>query len=119
MAPRRAFATVRTARMPTQKMRRGRRVVSVDASMLDPSTHFAFLADALVVDGCGVTGGCGSVAAPPLALGFFAIVISAAFLAFVTFGLKGGADASIEMQQRDKDMFNKKNAGASRLKGRK
>jgi hypothetical protein len=29
-------------------------------------------------------------------------------LAFVTFGLKGGADAASEMQDRDSDFFGKK-----------
>ena len=61
-----------------------------------------------LVDGCGVNGTCGQVAAPPFALIGTAILISGAFLAFVTFGMKGGADAASEMQQRDKDFFGKK-----------
>ena len=40
------------------------------------------------MDGCGVTGKCGQVDAPPFALIGGAIFISAAVLFSVTFGLK-------------------------------
>lgn len=41
-----------------------------------------------LVDGCGVNGTCGQVSAPPFALIGGAIVVSAAVLFSVTFGLK-------------------------------
>jgi hypothetical protein len=61
-----------------------------------------------LVDGCGVTGTCGQVDAPPFALIGGAVVVSAALLFSVTFGLKSGADAQAEMAERDKDFFGKK-----------
>jgi hypothetical protein len=61
-----------------------------------------------LVDGCGVTGTCGQVDAPPFALLGGAVVVSAALLFSVTFGLKSGADAQAEMAERDKDFFGKK-----------
>ena len=60
------------------------------------------------MDGCGVNGTCGQVAAPPFALIGGAVLISAAVLFAVTFGLKGGAEAQEEMRERDKDFFGKK-----------
>jgi len=61
-----------------------------------------------MVDGCGVTGTCGQVDAPPFALIGAAILVSAAVFLAVTFGLKGGTDAASEMKDRDSDFFGKK-----------
>ena len=60
------------------------------------------------MNGCGVNGTCGQVDAPPFALIGSAVAIGGAVLAGVTFGLKGGADAASEMQERDSDFFGKK-----------
>ena len=83
----------------------------VAASVADalPPDVFQLAANANdLVNGCGVNGTCGQVDAPPFALIGSAVLIGGAFLAFVTFGLKGGADAAAEMQERDKDFYGKK-----------
>ena len=80
---------------------------AVTASL--PPSVFELAANANdLVNGCGVNGTCGQVDAPPFALIGSAIAIGGGFLAFVTFGLKGGADAASEMQERDSDFFGKK-----------
>ena len=80
---------------------------AVTASL--PPSVFELAADANdLVNGCGVNGTCGQVDAPPFALIGSALAIGGGVLAFVTFGLKGGADAAAEMQERDSDFFGKK-----------
>ena len=80
---------------------------AVTASL--PPSVFELAADANdLVNGCGVNGTCGQVDAPPFALIGSALAIGGGVLAFVTFGLKGGADAALEMQERDSDFFGKK-----------
>ena len=80
---------------------------AVTASL--PPFLFELAADANdLVNGCGVNGTCGQVDAPPFALIGSALAIGGGVLAFVTFGLKGGADAALEMQERDSDFFGKK-----------
>ena len=92
---------------------RGRISTTPRASLMDPvavnDALFQLAANANeLVDGCGVNGTCGQVSAPPFALIGSALLIGGGFLAFVTFGMKGGADAAAEMQDRDKDFFSKK-----------
>ena len=60
-----------------------------------------------LVEGCGVSGTCGQVSAPPYALFGSAILIGGGVLAIVTFGLKGGTDAAAEIQERDTDLWKK------------
>ena len=74
-----------------------------------PPSLFQLAANANeLVDGCAVNNTCGTVGAPPFALIGGAIVIGGAVLLIATFGLKGGADAASEMQERDSDFFGKK-----------
>jgi hypothetical protein len=103
-------------RAGTRAPRVARRRVAASAT-LGPSPVLAALPPAVfelagnanqLVDGCGVTGTCGQVDAPPFALIGGAVVVSAALLFSVTFGLKSGADAQAEMAERDKDFFGKK-----------
>lgn len=119
-APARGARRLRPASLPRVPTSRGRGASAVaTASGLDqvaaavtaslPPSVFELAADANdLVNGCGVNGTCGQVDAPPFALIGSAVAIGGAVLAGVTFGLKGGADAALEMQERDSDFFGKK-----------
>lgn len=118
--PARGARRLRPASLPRVPASRGRSAsVVATASGLDqvatavtaslPPSVFELAADANdLVNGCGVNGTCGQVDAPPFALIGSALAIGGGVLAFVTFGLKGGADAAAEMQERDSDFFGKK-----------
>lgn len=100
---------LRAATLPPRPARSARRVAASASLSSTAPALFELAGNAnQLVDGCGVNGTCGQVAAPPFALIGGAILISAAVLFAVTFGLKGGAEAQEEMRERDKDFFGKK-----------